>query len=170
MTQELARVQATPDKYDSREMVNAIKHGHRWKGGKTVSHGYAVKSAPGHPKATSNSYVYEHILVAEVALGRVLPKSAVVHHVDLCSSNNRNSNLVICQDQAYHMLLHARLRIQRAGGDPNLDKICGTCKKVLSRQKFGSDRCAPDRLRGECRECAARRGRDAYRRKRGVAA
>jgi hypothetical protein len=27
---------------------------------------------------------------------------------------------VICQDRAYHMLLHMRERIVRAGGDPNV--------------------------------------------------
>ena len=53
---------------------------------------------------------YEHIVVAERALGKPLPKGAVVHHVDGQQWNNEPSNLVICPDQAYHMLLHRRMK------------------------------------------------------------
>lgn len=54
--------------------------------------------------------VYEHVLIAEKALGRKLPLDAVVHHIDLDPSNNDPNNLVICPDQAYHMELHMRMR------------------------------------------------------------
>lgn len=55
--------------------------------------------------------VYEHIFIAELALGRPLPKGAVVHHMNECPSDNETRfNLVICPDQAYHMLLHRRMR------------------------------------------------------------
>lgn len=70
----------------------------------------------------------EHILVAERALGRPLPKGAIVHHVDLDGRNNHQSNLVICQDQAFHMLLHKRQRAQDACGNANYLK-CEKCKQ-----------------------------------------
>ena len=53
---------------------------------------------------------YEHIVVAEKALGKPLPKGARVHHVNLDTHDNRRRNLVICPDEAYHQLLHKRMR------------------------------------------------------------
>jgi hypothetical protein len=65
---------------------------------------------PDHPRANTRGYVYEHILVAESVLGHSLPAGAVVHHVDGNKHNNAPGNLVICEDDAYHRLLHTRMR------------------------------------------------------------
>lgn len=54
--------------------------------------------------------VFEHIHIAERALGKQLPLGAIVHHIDENPSNNTPTNLLICPDQAYHMLLHKRMR------------------------------------------------------------
>jgi len=48
--------------------------------------------------------------IAEQALGKPLPKGALVHHADGNALNNDPENLVICPDNAYHNLLHKRLR------------------------------------------------------------
>jgi endogenous inhibitor of DNA gyrase (YacG/DUF329 family) len=81
-----------------------------WKGGKQVAqNGYITVYTPGHPRAHKN-HVREHVLVAEKALGKPLPKGAVVHHHNKITSDNRNNNLVICQDQSYHNILHSRMR------------------------------------------------------------
>lgn len=93
--------------------------------------------APTHPKASASGCVYRHMLVAEQALGHYLPAKSHVHHVDGDPHNNDTRNLVICEDAAYHRLLHVRTRILKAGGDPNVQKICSRCKKLIALQDFG---------------------------------
>lgn len=96
---------------------------------------------------------YQHVAVAEAALGRALPKGAVVHHVDGNKANNHPGNLVICESQSYHLLLHARARVQAAGGDPNTQKICSRCRAVKGFDCFHKkgaelhDTCKPCRVR-----------------------
>lgn len=53
---------------------------------------------------------YEHIVLAEKALGRKLPKGAVIHHTSQPHDNFGPFKLVICPDQAYHLLLHRRAK------------------------------------------------------------
>lgn len=79
------------------------RHGH---------HKRAVVIPPGRYRrqGTSRGRVGHHVLVAERALGKHLPKGAIVHHVDGDTRNNTPSNLVICQNQAYHCLLHKLAR------------------------------------------------------------
>ena len=48
---------------------------------------------------------YAHRLAAEKVLGHPLPEKAIVHH-----HYGSPSTLVICPDQAYHLLLHRRMK------------------------------------------------------------
>lgn len=80
---------------------------------------------------------YVHRARAERALGRPLPPRAVVHHAD--GSKDHTAPLVICEDTAYHRLLHARMRIKAAGGNPNTDKVCTTCGQAKPRADFTPD-------------------------------
>jgi len=89
-----------------------------------------------------------HRLVAEAALGKPLPKGAVIHHVDGDGRNNAPSNLVICQDHRYHMLLHQRLRVKRLGGDPNTQATCCDCKQLRLKSDFSKNQT-------RCKPCAA---------------
>ena len=54
---------------------------------------------------------YEHIYLAEKAVGHKLPENAIVHHVNNKPADNYTRfNLVVCPDQAYHLLLHRRAK------------------------------------------------------------
>ena len=75
-----------------------------------------------------------HRIRAERALGHPLPKSVVVHHAD--GSKAADAPLVICQDIAYHRLLHTRMNLVRAGGNPNTDKLCWRCRRIKPKTEF----------------------------------
>lgn len=100
----------------------------------------------------------QHIRIAERALGHKLPNGAQVHHVDGDGRNNANANLVICQSLAYHKFLHMRTRIIRAGGDPDTQRLCGTCKQLRTFAEMGKG----PLISRSCLRCA--RARSAARR------
>lgn len=74
--------------------------------------------------------VREHVLIAEHVLGRPLPEKAIVHHVNGDRQDNRKTNLVICEDQSYHRLLHRRMRLIALGADPDTENWCVRCKSA----------------------------------------
>ncbi len=120
------------------------------------AYGYRLIWDPEHPRAAPNHYVKEHILVVERAFGRPVEAKHPIHHFDLDRANNANTNLVLCEDTAYHQILHIRQRIVARGGDPNLDKICSDCGCVLARTEFHADASRKqDGLNTACKRCHA---------------
>ena len=100
----------------------------REKGTGTISQGYIVRKENGEKKP-------EHVRIAERALGHALPAGALVHHADCNRSNNERSNLVICPSQAYHYLLHVRMRALDACGNPDWRR-CHYCKTYDSQENL----------------------------------
>jgi HNH endonuclease len=78
----------------------------------TISQGYHVSTVNGRQKLT-------HRHIVEQILGKELPSTVIVHHVDGDRLNNSPSNLVVCQDAAYHRLIHQRERALDACGNAN---------------------------------------------------
>lgn len=124
------------------------------------SHGYTAVHVDAQGKRVPDG-VLLHRVRAEKALGKPLPRGAVVHHAD--GSKSDNAPLVICEDAAYHRLLHARERVMRAGGNPNRDAICSGCRQIKPQSDFLTrvDRRNGNRvLRDGCRMCRNGRRRE----------
>jgi hypothetical protein len=90
-----------------------------------------------------------------------------VHHVNGVRTDNRNSNLVLCNDAAYHKLLHRRAHALAACGHAGW-RICRHCREwdapenlyVHPRGKYANHRaCA--RAVERLRYAEGRRGRRA---------
>jgi len=96
------------------------------------------------------------VLVASTALGRPLPSGVEVHHVDGDKWNNRGSNLVVCQDKAYHRLLERRTRALQACGNANWRRcrFCGEWAPVEDLYVSPNGRCVHHR------QCDAAYARD----------
>jgi hypothetical protein len=108
--------------------------------------------------------VMEHRLRAEAAFGRPLPVGVIIHHAD--GSTRPDAPLVICPDQGYHKLLHARMRVKALGGDPNKDRYCGQCGTLKPLKSFRLHASSLPKG-GKCRDCDnARRSLNKWRRRR----
>lgn len=109
--------------------VFALEKNPSWKGGKTIfSSGYVGIKKREHPRANHIGYVSEAVLVCEKALGKALPLQAIPHHVNHIKTDNLNKNLVICQDTAYHFMLHRRERAYKSCGHAHWRK-CWVCQQ-----------------------------------------
>ncbi len=98
----------------------------------------------------------EHILVAEKAFGGPLPDGVVIHHVNGDGLDNRPENLVICENQKYHVLLHQRERALKESGNANWLK-CVYCKNYDDQSRLYVKK---DRRQGHHRNCEAKYKRD----------
>ena len=89
-----------------------------WKGGKIKStSGYVIIYSPNHPHKDMRGYVKRCILIVEKALGRYLnlEKKEIVHHINGIKDDDRNENLLVC-DNSYHGFIEMRIRIRRQYG------------------------------------------------------
>ena len=118
--------------YDRRKEKNP-----NWNGGKTIRQdGYVhVLVDEVHHRKNDRGYVMEHILIAEKALGKKITWKHRVHHLNGDRSDNRNCNLVLCEDETYHRLLHTRAKALKESGDAN-NRKCKFCKKYDSVDKI----------------------------------
>jgi hypothetical protein len=84
---------------------------------------------------TSSGRKQGGIITAEKAIGKELPAGAIVHHVNENKADNRNANLVVCQDRAYHNFIHKRMRAVESGFPPHYRK-CAYCHSYDDPQKM----------------------------------
>lgn len=82
----------------------AASHHREWRGGRRLDkHGYILVYVPLHPRSRKQGYLGEHILLAEVSLGRMLQGKEVVHHEDDHPRSNWPGNLFVYAGNADHL-------------------------------------------------------------------
>jgi len=99
------------------------KESYRWTGGRnSYKHSRKLDVFPKHMNGTRKGNMARYRLYAEKILGKSLPKKSVIHHF------YSGKNIVICQNRAYHLLLHQRQNAYENCGYANWRK-CYICKK-----------------------------------------
>jgi hypothetical protein len=94
-----------------------------WKGGrKTHGDGYIQLHQPDHPASNVQGYIYEHRLIMEQRLGRLLLPKEVVHHIDGDATNNAPDNLMLFASNTEHRGFHKEERIRALAGGAHPDK------------------------------------------------
>ena len=88
-----------------------------WRGGRMSTTGakpggYIRIYTPEHPAANKGGYVYEHRLVMEAKLGRLLKSGEIVDHIDRNRSNNAPENLRLHGSRSQHVKDHFSARDQ----------------------------------------------------------
>ena len=117
-----------------------------WRGGASIDvNGYRRLNVGGRR-------LLEHRIVVERALGRPLPESAVVHHVNGDRLDNRPQNLVACDGVQYHKLLHTRQEALDACGNPSWRR-CEVCKHFDAPERLSV---SASRARARHPECHRR--------------
>ena len=99
-----------------------------WKGGRVIVGGYVEIKNYNHPNADVRGYVRESRLIAEKLLGRILSRIVVIHHTDGKKGMVDPYGIVICENTAYHSLLHRRQRALTICGHVSWRK-CQFCKR-----------------------------------------
>lgn len=98
---------------------------------------------PNHHKAHQDGCVYEHIIVAEQKLGRLLSDEEKVHHEDRNRKNNSPDNLIVFATNADHARYH-KTGIKILDGDhyisPKEIHYCPICGKI-SNNIYCSQKC-----------------------------
>jgi len=112
-----------------------------------------------HPKSIDGKY-YEHILVAEKHLNRMLFDRETVHHINEIRSDNRIENLFVCS-RTQHDKAHGMKTVSRYRLFPHwLSKKCKKCHvvfyappHVIKNRSRCSVNCKPVRVDKQCHGC-----------------
>ena len=114
-----------------------------WRGGITVTaHGYVlVKVGKDHHLADVRGYAYEHRIVAEEKMGRLLQPDELVHHLNGNRQDNHPDNVIVT-GIAEHIRLHIGNPMNRQLGETNpmMSCACGCGTMFLKYDTRGRPR------------------------------
>ena len=82
-----------------------------WKGGKDYSGRYIQIYMPEHPYSNYRRKIYEHRLIMEKILGRILLPEEQVHHMDYNPKNNNPENLISFESGSKHITFHKGMEV-----------------------------------------------------------
>ena len=117
-----------------------------------LRNGYEIVYMPEHHRADSSGCVYEHIIVAEEKLGRLLKSDECVHHLNEVRNDNRSDNIIVFKTRADHTAFHNGCDIELDGDvyvakahhnnicpncgskKDNHAKLCFKCNNILKRK------------------------------------
>lgn len=115
--------------------------------------GYILVYRPDHPGAMKggnwDGYIYEHILVAEENIGRLLREDEEAHHLDGIKSNNRDTNIIALL-KSEHTRLHGWL----SKGAP-YEKLYGVNWKNSGKSDSHCLKCGNPLRTGQSRFCSS---------------
>lgn len=117
---------------------------------KYIINGYVAVKRPDHPNKMQDDLVYEHILIAEMLIGRHLEEDEQVHHLDFNRKNNKKSNILVLK-KGQHTKLHNwidRLGLKplieaESDGEYHVEQClnCGEYIKGYDNSKFCNKDC-----------------------------
>jgi hypothetical protein len=115
-----------------------------WKGGRyKIKPGYIlINTGPGRRR-------FEHQIVAERMLGRLLKPGEIVHHKNGNKGDNSPENLEV-YNQSHHAKIHA---ISNTPVYLPNKKLCPNCQAIKQQAEFSKSKNRADGLNGWCKSC-----------------
>ena len=89
-----------------------------------IARGYILIYSPEHPNANASGYIFEHRLIMERYLGRLLKSNEYIHHINEDRADNRIENLKLVSKGEHtkiHKILIRRRRDMRHKINPKIE-------------------------------------------------
>lgn len=114
----------------------------------------------GYARCKGNGRIHLHRWIIERVLGRKLKPKEIVHHINYNKLDNRKCNLLVCPNQAYHRLIHARTDYINKGVHPETHHFCSTHQEFLPKDLFPKNKNEWNGVNHNCKSCSNTKRRE----------